>query len=234
MSNEIATQDQNTALQLPDYGQQDMGALTEMTRSSSAYLNRFQLYTKGKAINHGLIAPGRYGISESEDEITDLGKEVDVLVLAWRPKALDISDLSNIITNFDPSSEEFQRIQAAESIKDSGCMYGPSFLLYERTTGRFVEWFCNNKSSRIAAGKVSAFLPKEGKVHAMTLGVRVAEKKGTNESWHVSTVNECSTPIALPDAETVNKEVQKFLNPPKPEAEAASEAEAEVVNRRAR
>lgn len=231
MSTEIAKTD--TPLQLPAVTQDGLNALTEMTKSSKGFLSRVQLYTKGKAINHGLVMPGEYGIAESEDDITRLGKTMDVVPLAWRPKALDISDRDDIKTSYDAKSAEFQRIKDEASTKDSGCMFGPSFLLYERSSGRFLEWFCNNESARNAAGKVSGFLPQTDKPPAaMTVGSRVAEKK--SYSWHVPTITECSTPITLPDSETVMREVERFLNPPAAQSETASAEEVAQTNRRAR
>ena len=56
------------------------------------YLGRMQLYTKGKAVNKGLIPPGHYGIPERDDEIIDLGTTVDIIPLARRPKAIDMTD----------------------------------------------------------------------------------------------------------------------------------------------
>ena len=76
---------------------------------------------------------------------------MDLLPLARRPKAIDMTDMEALVISYDMESEEFKRIAAKSAESDSHCQYGPSFLVYERTTGRFLEFFCGNKSSRIEA-----------------------------------------------------------------------------------
>src|SRR5689334_12877813 len=123
------------------------------------FLARLQLYTKGKAIDKGLIKPGHYGIPVSEDEIIDLGESIDLLVIARRPKAIDMTDKEAIIVVHDHTSAEFQRIAATSLEKESHCMYGPSFLVFERSTAKFYEYFCGSKSTRTEAKKIYPFMP---------------------------------------------------------------------------
>ena len=160
----------------------------------------------------GLIPQGHYGIPESDEEIIDLGTAVDLLPLARRPKAIDMTDMEALVISYDMESEEFKRIAAKSTESDSHCQYGPSFLVYERSTGRFLEFFCGNKSSRIEAKKLFPFLPLtqadidakaaagnavgDLKPHGpvpVTLKVKVAEnRKGT---WHVPVVVMCASPF---------------------------------------
>jgi hypothetical protein len=193
------------------------------------YLGRLKLYTKSKDAIKGLITDGHYGIPESEKEITDLGDSVDILPLARRPKAIDMTDMEALVISYEPESEEFKRIQAQSLQTDSHCQYGPSFLVYERSTGRFLEFFCGNKSSRRESGKVFPFLPLtqadidakaaagnpvgDLKPHGpipVTLKVEVAEnRKGI---WHVPVVTRCSTPFTrLPSDDVIRREIVKFL-----------------------
>jgi hypothetical protein len=193
------------------------------------YLGRMQLYTKSKANMKGLIPQGHYGIPEGDDEITDLGPNVNILPLARRPKAIDMSDMEALVISYDMESEEFKRIAAQSAEADSHCQYGPSFLVYEESTGRFLEFFCGNKSSRIEAKKLFPFLPltqadigakaaagndvSNLKPHGpvpVTLKVKVAEnRKGT---WHVPVVTICTTPFGrLPSEEVIVREITKFL-----------------------
>ena len=41
-------------------------------------------------------------------------------------------------------------------------MYGPSFLVFERSTGHFVEFFCGTKSTRGQAKNISSFSALDG------------------------------------------------------------------------
>ena len=59
-----------------------------------------------------------------------------------------MSDKEAIIVCHDHESDEFKRIAAKSLEKESHCMYGPSFLVFERSSGRFLEFFCGSKSTR--------------------------------------------------------------------------------------
>jgi hypothetical protein len=207
----------------------------DMTRNKG-YLGRLQLYSKGKDVNHGLVGPGEYGIPDGDGKVIRLGKNVDVLPLARRVKALDMSDSDNIVSVYDPADPEFARIQEKAGGKDSKCMFGVSFLVFERTSARFLEFFCGTITSRKEAGKIYPFLPQvvEGvpqPPRAMTLGSKVIDSQ--DFSWHGSTVAECSTPISdLPSIEDIQKEINAFLNPKVEKTEKVDETVA--ANRRAR
>ena len=193
------------------------------------YIGRMQLFTKSKANMKGLIPSGHYGIPESDEEIIDLGPSVDLLPLARRPKAIDMTDMEALTISYDMESEEFKRIAAKSAESDSHCQYGPSFLVYERSTKRFLEFFCGNKSSRIEAKKLFPFLPlsqadinakaengngvSDLKPHGpipVTLKTKVAEnRKGT---WHVPVVVMCASPFtSLPSDDVICREIVKFL-----------------------
>jgi len=198
-------------------------ALQEISKANE-FLGRIQLYTKGRAIDTGTIAPGHYGVPQSgSDGILDLGGEIDVLVFAARAKAMNVSDLENIVVSYNPEDEAFQDIKSGADAGDNGNLYGHSFLLYERSTSEFYELFCCNKSARIFSPTLLPFLSlnaaeaeaageePHGPIPA-TLGVRYAKnKKG---SWHASTVKECKAPFTQePPFARVVEEVTKFLNP---------------------
>jgi hypothetical protein len=193
------------------------------------YIGRMQLFTKGKAINKELIRPGHYGIPESDEEVYDLGVTVNILPLARRPKAIDMTDLEALVIVYDMETPEFKRIAAKSVEAESHCQFGPSFLVYEQSTRRFLEFFCGTKTNRIEAKKIYPFLPlSEGDIRRLaeagtdvtglephgpiplTLKVKLAEnRKG---SWHAPVVVMCSTPfVALPSEEVFVKEIMRFL-----------------------
>ena len=209
---------------LPPYQMGDDAIYDDIAKSTTC-LPRLMLYTKGKAIDRQLINPGHYGIPENADEITDLGPSIDLLVLARRPKAVDMSDSDEIITSFDPESAKFKRIAAKSLEKESNCMYGPSFLVIERNNlQRPLEFFCGTKGSRAEAKKIYPFLAlsaeqiearglKDEKPHgplAMTLTARLVEEG--KYSWHVPVANECTTPFTeLLADEKIIDEIIKFI-----------------------
>lgn len=207
---------------------------------SNDFLSRLQLFSKGIAINKGLITPGSWGIPEGDDKLTDLGKTVDVIIFARRPKALDLHDTEAILTSYDMKSKEFERIQAASGTQNSGCMYGPSFLVLERSSGRFLEWFCGTKTTRSEAKKMYPFMRvTEADIAArpalegtqphdalpMTMNVKLCEK-GTF-SWHAPVVERCSTPFKnVPKIEKIIFEMERFLNPTDAGTESVDKEEA--------
>jgi hypothetical protein len=225
MSTELATLDLS---QLPSTQLGSDEAYADLAKGGD-FLKYIKLYSKGKDIDKGRIPPGHWGIPESEDEIIDLGDSIDVLPLARRPKALDMSDKTAIVVSYDESSAVFKAIQAKSAEKESKCQHGISFLALERSTGRFLEVFFGNKSSRPEAKKIFPYLPKsqadidrlaaagndvQGLVpHGplpVTLKIRLAESK-QGFSWHCPMVVKCSAPIKTPATATVVKEITKFL-----------------------
>jgi hypothetical protein len=202
------------------------------------FLARLQLCSKDKYVIGGMIGPGHWGVPESAEEIVDLGKSIDVVPFARRPKAVDLNDKDAIITNYDMESDEFKRIAAKSMQPNSKCMYGPSFLVYERSSGRFLEWFCGSKSTRSEAKKIYPYLAltaedieKRGlngvEPHGplpFTMNVKLVEKR--DWKWHAPVVTPCSTPFdAIPTSKIV-REMERFLNPPVAAVEKVDESEA--------
>ncbi len=195
------------------------------------HIGRLQLYTKSKVNLQGLIAQGHYGIPESDEQIIDLGPAVDILPLGRRPKAIDMTDMEALVISYDMESEVFKDIAERSSQTNSHCQFGPSFLVYVPSQGRFVEFFCGNKSSRIESKKLFPFLPltqadinklaeagndvSNLKPHGpipVTLKTKFVEnRKG---AWHVPVVLPCTRSLVkLPTQERVVREIQRFLAP---------------------
>jgi len=196
--------------QLPVISEERFNALDAAVQGLTNFLPRIQLVTKGKYVDTGKISPGHWGVPVG-DEISDLGVSIDVLPLTCRQKALDVADRENIITVYDPSSDEFKRIKAAP--KNTGCMWGLSFLVLERKSEKLYELFFGNASGRAESPKLKAFLPHKGSpAQPVTLGIKY--KTAKDYGWHVPVVTKCSEPIkGGPDMATTVKEIVKFVNP---------------------
>lgn len=135
----------------------------------------------------------------------DIGKEVDCLILGWRPKALEIDE--EILTIYDRKDAEFERIKdRADNEKDSGCMWGFEFLLWLGQQKRFTTFFCGSKSARKEAPNVKALLN-----NAATLRSKLIETK--KYSWQGIDIVTCSTPMPMPTTTAMEKELDKFNNP---------------------
>lgn len=205
---------------------------TDLTKygGDAAFLPRIQLVTKGKYVDEGKIPSGHYGTPDGDEGIVDLGKCIDVIPFAARDKALDTTEDPPLAV-FDPDDEVFQDIQDRAGEKDSGCMYGPSFLVFERNTGKFYEFFCGNKSARMESGKFADFMAVSGE-QAEQFGItarppqpltlRAKHIKRRRYSWHAPKVTKCSTPFNnLPPVEKIVEEINKFLNPKTADVEVA-------------
>lgn len=200
----------------------------ENTAKATRFLGRLQLVGKGGYVDRGLIKPGSWGIPVSKEEVIDLGSQIDILPLAKRPKAIDMSD-KPVVTSYDETSETFLSIMRDADSKVEGCQYGVSFLVIERSTGRFLEYFVYAPTHRPEAAKIYPFLPIDqaridklvaaGKPGAdklvphgplpVTLKTNYIQKAF---SWFVPVVLECSTPFKnLPDVKTIMAEITKFV-----------------------
>lgn len=209
------------------------------------FLGRLQLFGKGKYVDKGLVRPGHFGIPISAEEVIDLGKSIDVIPLARRPKALDMSD-KPVIAVYDENDPEFKRIRDRSAVKNSQCQFGPSFLVVERTTGRLLEYFLGAPTHRPEAKRIYPFLPLTANdiaravaageetdtephgARSLTLTSKYIEKEF---SWYVPVVTECSTPFkTLPKMTLIQEEILKFLTA-KTEVEVAPEEPASKPKR---
>lgn len=226
MSNDLIPFEAN----LPAVNEDTLNTLDDVAKGAD-FLQRIQLVTKGKYVDEGKIAPGRWGVPQvGSDEVEDLGDKIDIIPLDYRPKALDVSDRDAIISVYDTNDPEFQRIKTAP--KNTGCMWGPSFLVLERSTGKLFELFFGNKSGRNEAGKLRPFLKDRS---PCTLGIRY--KKTKDYGWHVPVVTKCSEPFdsaaVKVTSEDITQAIEKFRNPVAEQVEKVSEEE-ETKTRRAR
>lgn len=224
MANELVPFKMNM---LPAVNTDTLNTLEEVAKGTD-FLPRIQLVTKGKYVDEGKIPPGRWGVPlPGGDEIEDLGDKIDVIPLDYRPKALDVSDKDAIIAVYDTNDPEFQRIKAAP--KNSGCMWGPSFLVLERSTGKLYELFFGNKSGRNEAAKLRPFLEQRSPA---TMGIRY--KKMPDYGWHVPVITKCSEPFDASSIkvtpEQITQEIEKFRNPEK----GAEKVDEEVADTRKR
>lgn len=151
-------------------------------------------------INHYALVSGQVFV--------DLGTQIDIVPICWRPKAMQISD-DEIVTYFDHASPEFKEIMAKSEEPNSGCMFGPEYLVWvPNAKEKLATFFFGSKSSR-----------REGRVLADKLNQPVTMKSKLIEtkkfSWFVPIATGCSTPIEPPNEEwtvRLTAEIDKFNN----------------------
>lgn len=231
MSNEIALS--NLKINLPAQLVDEMDSYDDVAKGSD-FLPRLQLITKGKYVDKGKIAPGHWGVPLTGEEITDLGTKIDIIPLVYRPKAMDVSNPAMIIVSFDKDSDEFKRIVSAKKKPgqtSTGCIWGPTFLVYERSTAKFYELFMSNKSGRTEAPKMRPFLlvSTGGVPTPASISIRYKEK-GSN-GWHVPDISKCTMPFeVVPTQEEIEAQIAKFMEL-KSGVERATQEEEETQTR---
>lgn len=190
----------------------------EMTTSSGAFLPRVQLMTSSsEKCKAGEFPINNFAFIAGQN-YKDLGKEVDVLVIHWRPKAVDMSG-EVILSSYDGNSDLFQKIMTKADVKDSKCMFGPEFLIYVPGERKFATFFMGSKSARKEAPGIKALLK-----NACTLKNKKIEWK--TYTWFAPFGVPCNTPFELPTNEAIMEELNKFSNPPAQEVEKAEEPAA--------
>lgn len=200
----IATLKPLAGLQVAPVGV-DKAALAKMTRSSK-YLRRLSLSQgSSNVVKEQKIAPGRWMITISADQVQDLGDNIDLAVLSYRYKALDTSG-ETPVANYDISSKTFQEIDRKAGVKDSGCMSGLEFLVIERSTGALYTYFASSEGAKIIADEM---IPTEDCCPVVNLGVKF--KKRPKNSYHVPVLEKSSADFTnRPDDETIRAAVENF------------------------
>lgn len=221
MSNSLIPADALAGTALQKYDDKAFEAVV----TSGNYLPRLQLMTsQSEKCKDGSFPINNYALVVGEI-FNDLGKEVDILVICFRPKAIEMGDA--VISCYDQNAEEFKRIATKSEQPNSGCMFGPEFLVYVPSHKKFATFFMGSKSARKEAPAVRAL---------MQAAATLKSKKITTPqyTWFAPQAVPCSTPFELPDMELLKKEVEKFNNPPAQEVEKAKSEQSAGDGGRAR
>jgi len=208
--------------QLPQkYSQADFEAIS----TSGKYLARLQLMTSNsKQCKDGTFPINHFALIK-DNLYKDLGSTVDVLIVAWRPKALRLDE--PVISIFDPQDPQFKQIAEDSEEQNSKCMYGPEYLVWIPVVTQFALFFMGSKSARRESANMNARLLKAG-----TLKPKKIETK--QRTWFCPTATPCTTPFDLPSADDIKQEKEKFDNPPKSLVEEADDTGDDTKEDRAR
>jgi hypothetical protein len=185
---------------------------------SGGFLPRVQLYGgNSDAVKEGKIGVANYGLVRGKDQLEDLGKEVDVLVIAGRVKALDISNTDAIVTSYDHKSDTFKDIAGRSGTQNSGCMFGPEYLIYVPSAKSYATFFLSSPTARREARSIHARLRKAATLKSQLI-------VGKKFKWHGPVITPCTTPFELPPVEEMTKQAEAFLNPKTTGPELATES----------
>lgn len=186
-----------------------------LTSRSGDYLPRLQFMSaRSPKCSSGDFPINHYALV-NDQQFDDLGTELDVVVVAWRPKALHVGE--TVITLFNPEKPQFQEIQEKSGLKDNmEDMFGPEFLIWIPHISKFATLFMCSASMRRESPKIKAFLKGQATLSSQYI-------KTAKFEWHTIKVLPCSTPPqSMPDTEELRKEYLKFIT--------AKDTEVEVVN----
>lgn len=218
---------------LQKYDADDVNALLK-----SSFLPRLQVCgSSTDVVKEAKVTMGAYGLVYDKTRCVDLSKEIDILVLAFRPKALRIpKDGTNPLSYFNRLSPEFKRVQDESKIKDSGCMFGLEFLVYVPKTEEFATFYLGSFSARKEAPSLLLQMKKnpdgterDGYGPAKVTCKTTLTKNKKGQSWHIPQFFSCSSDLSsLPETGDVVEEVKKFNNPPESVVEKAPEGESQA------
>lgn len=167
------------------------------------YLPRLKLCgSQAGECQRGQVGIGNYAIIKSKDDLEDVGSELDIVIIAGRAKAVQLSDPP--IQAFDPESDLFKDLMEESTKKDSDAMYGPEFLVWIPRTRQFATFFLCNPTGRRFAPDMHARLR-----NAATLGSKLIET--AKYKWHGPTIKDCAIDVELPDTETISAVATKFV-----------------------
>lgn len=195
-------------IQFQGASEHEANALSVMTASD--FFPRLQLIQPAsKAIGRKQVkGAGVYSLTKGKDEVEDLGETVNAVVCAVRAKALRTKGM--LMSVFDPKNDEFLKIKAESSVKNSGCMWGPEFLLYLPDygggEGLFATFFMSSPTQRRSSKSVNARLRK-----AAVLSAKFID--GDEHGWYATECADCVEQFAqLPEPAEFQEQIEKFLN----------------------
>lgn len=207
----------STAIAIPQVESsvdQSMEVFNEMAKSSD-YLPRLQLLTGNSGLaQSGEGKPGEYVVVTNKTSNKLLGVSVVCWPLGYRHKALNTGG-ETPIASFDVKSPVYAKIRALSAVKDSGCMYGPEFLLFIPEAG-FCTYHMSSKTARNVSPSVQAILLNRKPMVLTSKSITKGRFK-----WHGPEANESSVFPEQPDGTKLLTQLQKFLNPSSSNVEMA-------------
>lgn len=185
---------------------------------SKDYLSRVQVMGgNSDLVKETKIQIGRYALIHNKDSFDDLTTQFDCLAIAWRPKAMDVGG-EQVISVYNHESNEFKRIVEKSDIQNSGCMFGPEFLIWLAAAKQYATFFLSSKSARREAPNMKVLIGR-----AATCKIKLI--KSRKFSWHSPVIVSCSTPFDVPPTEEMKEQIEKFNNPSESEVETVDESE---------
>lgn len=203
-----ATQDVGALIEAAGQGKfADDSAMAVVTRAGD-FLPFIQLLgSNSMEVKRGDFPMGNFCLKKNR-QLIDLGKEVVMYLIAYRPKAMIYKPKA--IAYFDPKSPEFKDVIATADQKNSNKGYGPEFLVWLPSTQDFAHYFLGNKTGRNESPNLVGLV--KGKIHKCVQKSHLIETP--EYSWHGPKTLPYDLDInPMPDPEVLLAELTKFNNP---------------------
>lgn len=127
--------------------------------SGSKYLPRIQLVdSNSKLCKEKGAKVGSY-VFVRGDMFDDLTNSFDAIVFARRAKAVRMGP-AGIFSFYDPKHPEFNKIIDESETRDSGCFYGPEFLLWVKSLKSWCTLLCASKTARRGSVDINTIITK--------------------------------------------------------------------------
>jgi hypothetical protein len=156
-------------------------------------------------------------------------KETDAVLCAlrfsWTNSKEGLFLFSNTATNRQDANGETVcplclEIEGNSRKKNSGCFYGPDFLIWIPGEECFASFSLSSYSARREAASFGGFLGK-----GVTLFPRKLHSKKEDKDYYIPGVRACSSIDPMPTPEVLKDEIGKFLLAPSTDVKAADEGE---------
>lgn len=200
-------------------GNSDTTALAAMAQGGG-FLPRLQLFGgSSDACKEGKIPVAHWGLTREKDNIEDLGKEVEVVVLAGRTKAIQFGDTT--LVYYTPTHPEFIRIQGEADAKQQSRMYGAEYLVYIPSAETFATLFLCSPTARRAIPSVNARINKAAVLKSQLID-------NGKHKWHGPVCKPLEQPtFELPDFADIKKQLDGFKNARDSEVETVQDTGSE-------
>jgi len=207
--NALALVQSITALQAASKFTDD--TFSEVGGTGANFLPRLQLFTSNsEQCKKGQIGVATYGLL-IKDELTELGKDILAMPLAWRSKAMFVKS-DPPVAYHNQASKEFQEIkEKAKADSNSGNLFGPEYLVWLGPQHGFATFYMASKTARNASGAVHALLPSDGKFKVGVFSSEYIETK--DYGWHGPKCTLSTQTLELPPQAQMDAVVADFLNP---------------------
>lgn len=187
-----------------------------LTKDFQTFLPRVQLASSSSdMVKQGQVGVGEFVLIQNKN-IIKLGKEVNMLVLSWQPKAIRFNSSNIVESSTNPADDVFKTIQKDFLSTNSGCAWGPEFLVYLPDQKEFATYLLGNKSSHREAKTMHKLLKS-------TALVRSHFVKGKN-SFFAPVITQSSAVFEPPTSEEIKDAITKFTTAFTEEGEKVDEA----------